>query len=245
MMVAERLTITLAALAVLAACSSKPDAQQATRDSSRGSSRDSSPGSLPSKAAVASTSDRWLVSADSVLRLALPHYYFGNEDRSLEGLRYCSDEGSDSPPMVMAAVRARAIAHGEPKDGTSDEGEKVRDVDFQVELTSIAQLTPAAAVGVGGDSIRAAGAQDREAYVAVVGLRTDTLTFSIRDYVGSAVGQRWAMCGLTGEVRDAASEFWSLIWREPNWMTVVRWTPADASWSRLKALADSVTKATR
>jgi hypothetical protein len=146
--------------------------------------------------------------------------------------------------MVMVAVRGRPVAHSQPVNETSDEGERVKDVDFQVELTSIAQLTPAwDAGGVPEAAIRAAGAENREAYAGVVGVRTDTLTFSVRDYGTSP--KRWAICGVTGKFRGASSEFWLLARRELDWLRVVRWTPADASWGRVSALADSVARTTR
>lgn len=231
----HRLFVSAVALVLaIAACTRHAD-DSAPVKSGAPASAASHPDSVPA--------DPWTASADSALRRVLPHYLFGADTGAVAGLRECSEYQGDNPPMLMVATGARPIGHGEPAAGTSDNGEQVKDLELSVEVQSIALLTPAWDAGVSPEDIKAAGVANRDAYAAVMEPRTDTLTFVMRDY--ASVPRRWAMCGVLGTVRGAPSEFWHLLKREPDWVSVVRWTPSGRTWSDVTRAADSIARASR
>ena len=168
----------------------------------------------------------------------IPGMLFGADSTARKRVRYCEIEGDDNPPTVMAAVRLRPVGHDSPRAGTTDLGAPTTTVDWHVETTSVAQLDPgwdAESVHVQpGDSI----GTNQERYVATVGVRLDTLTISMVE--DPSAEQRWQVCNVGGPMRPGSTGYWMFLEDVPNWVQVVRWTPANASWSRVITLADSM-----
>ena len=216
------------------ACSRQGDS------SSAGTARESAAvAGRPAEAKPPLTDDGiWLVRSDSALRAIIPGLLFGADSAALNSIHHCDADGDDSPPMLMAAARIRPLGHDTVQRATDDTGAVVREVPWHVEVRSVAQLTPAR--GDRDTTLPSPGstAANEESYAAGVAVRTDTLTLTIRGGPGAA--RPWQLCSVGGAVRGAPTPFWMFITDAPHWVHVARWTPANASWVRVRTLSDSV-----
>ena len=212
-------------------------------DAHAGDSSTATPSATAGTAVDSTPRDPWTADAERALRRATAGRFFNLDTAATPGFRHCDEDGGDNPPMLMVAVRARPIGHDDPVNDAALTGAPVKQIDFRVEVTSVAQLTPAWAAGLSEAEIRERFVPNTDQYTAAVGLRIDTLTLFIRDYQSPPA--RWAVCEINGAVRGAASEVWAFIQPEPTWVNVVRWTPPASSWATVRALADSAAAVTR
>lgn len=173
----------------------------------------------------------------------IPGMMYRADSAALRAVHSCDPEGDDHPPTLMAAVRARPLGHDSVQVETSDDGAAMREIRWRVELTSVAQLAPAGAADRPSAPPTDTAAANKEPYTASVGVRVDTLFVTLRE--DSTAVHRWQLCDVTGDVREGSTGYWMFIDREPAWLRVTRWTPADASWQRVEALTDSIKAAAR
>jgi len=239
-------------LAVLSACV-RDVPEPEVRAGARGTTR---PSAATSTAAAASTAaDAWLASADSALRVYLARQPF-LEDGSLPlGFRDCSDDaGSDNPTLQAAAVALRPLGHsGAGRDSSSEYPLVVRRTTFSVEVKSVAIMVPQWIARFPVDS----GPRDsEEMYAGVIAPRVDTFSIALSQVLGyvqrpdappdtDPPDVRWTVCDPGGPaVSDGDGPgFWGFAHARSRWMDIRHWTPADGTWERIVALADSAHRA--
>ena len=183
--------------------------------------------------------DAWLAEADSVLRVALAGSLYLAPKGAVSGVRECAgDEGSDNPPSLVAAARARIVGHDSLSSGSAgeygDPDARMRTTTFRVEVLSAARMTPAWMLELPPDSTAPGDA----AYAITASPGLDTFDIALAD-VGASQ-PRWAICAPVRGGSERGARFWAFTHADDDWVTPVRWTPASASWSRVRALADSL-----
>jgi len=204
-----------------------------------------------SAAIIPPAADKWLVSADSALRVYLARQRFLDDGMLPPGFRDCSDdEGSDNPTLQTAAVVLRPIGNtGATPDSSGEYPFATRRTTFSVEVRSVAIMVPQWIARFPVDSGPADG---RELYAGIIAPRVDTFSIAISEVLGyvqqpneplitRAPDIRWTVCDPIG---PAVSEgdgpgFWGFAHARSTWMDIRRWTPAGGSWERIVALADS------
>lgn len=183
--------------------------------------------------------DAWFTEADSALRVALAGSLYLAPKGVVSGVRECAgDEGSDDPPSLVAAARTRIVGHDSLSSGSAgeygDAEARMRTTTFRVEVVSAARMTPARMLELRPDST----APDDAAYAIVASPRLDTFDIALAD-VGASQ-PRWAICAPVRGGSEAGARFWAFTHADDDWVKPVRWTPATASWARVRALADSL-----
>ena len=171
-------------------------------------------------------SAEWIAVAGQVLRRYLDGRRFGAVSEPAGDVALCADdddEASERPPDMVAAVRVRVLGT-EPDTAalnwTLRNGRLVPRVNFRVEVTSAARLALVDTVAPG----------DTYPYEVTVGAFVDTINVAVSRSPASR--PEWHACPST-----------DLAQRDMNWVHVLRWQPADASWDRVRQVADSIISA--
>lgn len=183
----------------------------------------------------------WIASADSALRRSLARSVIGGDTTAPAAPDFhdCDEEGSDNLPMFVTAVSAVPVGHGAPERDSTSFDAPVTNLAYRIAVRSVARFTPAS----GDSSIHVEmrlPSDSTEWYEAFVSPRVDTMTLTVTDYGEDAGRPRWAVCDLFGRLPDVESPYFGFLPRAASWIRVVRWSPAGASWARIRALADSL-----
>lgn len=201
---------------------------------------DSSDAEAGGPATELAANDPWLAAADSAIRRHLAQQLF-LAPRSREFDRCSDDDGSENPTIGAAAVSARPIRRTHAELEPAGYVRPMRRATYDVEVRSVAMLVPQWIAKFPLDSTM----MNTFPYQGVIGARTDTFSVSIGQMVDPTSRAGWNACDPTGpavSVGDGPG-FWYFAHAidQPNKdMRVVRWVPADGSWARVVALADSV-----
>lgn len=168
-------------------------------------------------------SAEWIAAAGRVLRRYLDGSRFGAVSEPAGDVALCADdddEASERPPDMVAAARVRVLGT-EPDTAalnwTLRNGRLVPRVNFRVEVTSAARLALLDTVAPG----------ETYPYQVTVGAFMDTIVVAMSRSRTSR--PEWHACPTT----DFAQ-------RDVPWVHVLRWQPADASWDRVRQVADSI-----
>jgi hypothetical protein len=79
---------------------------------------------------------------------------------------------------------------------------------------------------------------DDEAYVVDVRPRVDTVAVDVEDLGDHE--PRWAVCSPAHFRSLPGHQAWSFLQESRRWPKPIQWKPADATWERIRALADSL-----
>ena len=183
----------------------------------------------------------WFATADSVMRVHVQRMRYTAPDGYARSMRECAgEEASDNPPFAIAAARTRVLDHDTlalynmAEYGVSDA--PMKQTSFRVEVTSAAYFIPNWIAKVPNDNTVV---PFDEAYVAEVGPRVDTVEIVLDD-LGDR-DPRWGVCAPTYGGDAAGFQYWSFLRESRRWLKPIQWKPADATWERIRALADSLT----
>jgi hypothetical protein len=188
---------------------------------------------------VPARDESWFAEADSVLRLQLKRSLYRSQPGLLPGIRDCAGaEASDNPPFLVAAARMRILGHDSLSRGDAAEygnfEAQIRWTTFTVEVTSAARMEPAWALELPPDST----VPYDQAYAVTATPGVDTFEIALQDV--APMSPRWAMCDPVRAASSPQSPFWFFAHAADDWVKPVRWMPADASWNRVRSLADSL-----
>jgi hypothetical protein len=182
----------------------------------------------------------WYASADSVMQVHLQRHRFSSPDGYAANMGEChGDSGADSPPTGIALGRARILSRDTVSvdwawDYQGTDTIPGRTTTYTVEVTTAARMIPNWVAGVAyrNDSISA-----DEAYVMEVGPQVDTVRIFLEHVLSPT--PHWAVCGPTHRP-DEPGGFWTFVREARPWPRAILWRPANASWSRIRQLADSL-----
>ena len=185
----------------------------------------------------------WRAVADSVMNVHLARSLFVSPAGFAPKMFECAgDAGGDLPSIGIAAVRARILDRDSVEsDWAWDyQGEKripALYTHYTVEVIGAARMVPnwIAGVAYSNDSIPA-----DEAYVIEVGPRVDTLRIFLEDV--TKVSSEWGVCAPTLLRGESGKNFVSFVHAERPWPRAIQWKPANASWARIGALVDSLSR---
>ena len=222
----------------------------AERSGRRAETGDSAPAAAPRVAPAAHqerpdsaprAENAWFAEADSALRVHLARSLYLSTPRVDPGFRECAgDEGSDNPPSLVAAARARIVGHDSLSTETAfeygDADARTKYTTFNVEVLSAARMIPAWILEITSDT----GVPADQAYGITATPQVDTFEVTIEDL--GPLTPRWAVCAPTlGHA--PGYQFWAFAHAGDDWVKPIRWTPSTASWARVRALADSLASA--
>lgn len=181
----------------------------------------------------------WFAEADSVMRAHLQRSLYTSPGGYIDDMEACEgDMGSDNPLNAVAVARARIVRHDSLTVyyHFTNGGEFVaHSTWYAVELTSAARMVPNWIAGV---TYRNDSVPGDEAYVMEVGPQVDTVVVRLEDL--RTLKPRWAVCTPNHPRAAEGQGFWMFANESKRWQTPVLWRPADASWARIRALADSL-----
>jgi hypothetical protein len=240
-----RFRLCIATLA-LAGCVDK-SASRASADTSR---RDSGRAVAPPASSVAALTPAraedvaWFAEADSALRRQLERELYLSAGGFAPGFRDCGDAGaSENPTSLVAATSARIIGHDTISLGDAGDFGAVesptKTTGFRVEVLSAARMIPAWILELPPDSAK----HYDQAYGITATPHVDTFDIGLIDL--GTVTPRWAMCDPTRVGSAPGYGYWSFAHASDDWVEPVRWSPAGATWSRVRELADSLRAAHR
>jgi hypothetical protein len=224
----SRRIVSLLALC-LAGCSGAGDAERDAKPVARQQS-------LPSVAAARGPADKWFVSADSALSSYLASQRYGDTSSAAMAFEDC-DGGSENDTELAAVGRVRIVGHGPASADTMPDGRVAFGATYHIELVTVAHFVPTWTLIGRATSVQAA---NTDLYVAIVGVRVDTMDINIAETGGGK--NRWAVCDLMHHT-DEFTPYWDFLNRPTFEIGHIKWQPATSSWPDISRLADSVARA--